>query len=274
MKSVKPVELFLTLGLVAAVGACSAPTEGGEGDESSSSSVEQVETTSHDHGNSHSEVGEGGEGGEGMSSGDMDVDYVTSLSLMLGHLMVAEELIAAGEYELSEPHIGHPVEELYGDVEDQLGDRSVEDFKATLNSAHDLVKTSPEAPELEVQLEASIKAIDQAIAAVGEEKLQSAEFNLAVINHLLQVAGQEYAAAIADNQFVEIVEYQDSRGFVMHSAMLYEQIADQLSPETNKAMETAFAELKTAWPSVMPPEAPVKTPQEVFGYILAIEAQS
>jgi len=270
MKTVKPVELFLTLGLVATVGACAAPNpEGGEGGESAEiAPVEQVETPS------TSEGGEGGEGGEGESSGDMDVDYATSLSLMLGHLMVAEELVAAGKYELSEPHIGHPVEELYGDVEGQLGDRGVEDFKATLNSAHDLIKTSPEAPELEVQLEESIKAIDQAIAAVGEEKLQSVEFNLALINGLLQVAGQEYAAAIADNKFVEIIEYQDSRGFVMHSAMLYEQIADQLSPDANEAIAAAFDELKTAWPSVMPPDAPVKTPQEVFGYIVAIEAQS
>ncbi len=269
MKSVKPVELFLTLGLAVSLGACgtSVPDNGGEGGENAAT-TETVEHNSADHG------GEGGEGGEGASSGNPDEDYATTLSLMLGHLMVAEELIAAGEYEQAEPHIGHPVEELYGAIEGQLGDRGVTDFKDVLNSAHDLIKTAPESPELQTQLDASVEAIDTALAALGEAALQSPEFVLGVINNLLQVAGEEYAAAIANNQIVEAVEYQDSRGFVLHSEMLYDQVADQLAPETREAIATAMADLKTAWPTVEPPQAPVKTPQEVLSRIVEIEAAS
>jgi len=39
---------------------------------------------------------------------------------MKGHLIVAKELMAQGNYKQAEPHIGHPVEELYADVEGEL----------------------------------------------------------------------------------------------------------------------------------------------------------
>ncbi len=69
-----------------------------------------------------------------------DKEYLTSLGLMKGHLMVAQQLIAEGKYEQAEPHIGHPVEELYGDIEPQLSKRNVTDFKTTLNQLHDSIK--------------------------------------------------------------------------------------------------------------------------------------
>lgn len=287
MKTVKPVELFLTLGLVATLGACGTSTpEGGEGASTETATPTETvmtEQSTHSEGGeggegaeqpTHSEGGEGGEGGEGTTSGDDAVDYATSLSLMLGHLMVAEELIAAGQAEQAEPHIGHPVEELYGDVEEGITEFGATDFKGTLNSLHDLIKTAPEAPEVKTQFTEAVASIDAAIAVLGEEKLDSPEFVFQVINGLLKVAGEEYAAAIANNQIVEAIEYQDSRGFVLHSEMLYKDIADQLTPEQNEAIATAFTNLKTAWPSVEPPATPVKTPQEVLGYIVEIEAQS
>ncbi|MEB3225703.1 MAG: hypothetical protein VKJ86_07850 [Synechococcus sp.] len=269
MRAIKPVELFLTLGLAASLGACgtSMPNSGGEGGENAATTETMM-----DH--NMDQGGEGGEGGEGSSSGNLDEDYGTTLSLMLGHLMIAKELIAAGEYSQAEPHVGHPVEELYGAIEGQLGDRNVADFKDVLNSAHDLIKTAPESPELETQLDASIQAIDEALAALGNETLQSSDFVLGMMNNLLQVAGEEYAAAIANDQIVETVEYQDSRGFVLHSEMLFEQIADQLSPDAQAEITKAMTELKTAWPTVIPPTTPVKTPQEVLGLIVEIEAAS
>jgi len=44
------------------------------------------------------EGGEGGEGGESASTGNTNVDYMTTLGLMKGHLMVAEELMAQKNY--------------------------------------------------------------------------------------------------------------------------------------------------------------------------------
>lgn len=287
MKTVKPVELFLSLGLVATLGACGAPTpEGGEGSPEATTPTETVQPESSspseggeaattkpmDHG---SEGGEGGEGGEsGTAATDADADYMNTLSLMLGHMMIAKDLMAAGDYTAAEPHLGHPAEELYGSIEGQLGDRGVADFKDKLNAAHDLIKTAPKSPELETAVKEAITAIDEAINVLGADKLQSPEFVLATVNHMLKIAGEEYTAAIADGKIVEAVEYQDSRGFVLHSEMLYMQIADQLPAEQRAKLDQSFADLKAAWPSAKAPETPVKTPQEVLGLIVEIEANS
>lgn len=277
VKRLKPVELFLTLGLAATIGACASPSNqagaGGEaGDEvvstPASTQVAPVQT---------SEGGEGGEGGESASTGNANVDYMTTLGLMKGHLMVAEELIAQKKYEQAEPHIGHPVEELYGTVESELAQRNVPQFKSTLNELHSLSKSAPAKPETTTAFKASEQSIDQAIAAIPASERQSPEFVMDVINQMLKTAGEEYTAAIANNKFVELVEYQDSRGFVMYAEDLYQNIAQQMSqerPDNHKKITASLAELKTAWPSVNSPATPVKTPSEVNGLISTIELQS
>ncbi|MGB7445279.1 MAG: hypothetical protein WA919_29760 [Coleofasciculaceae cyanobacterium] len=206
-----------------------------------------------------------------------DVSYMTALGLMKGHLMVAKELLNEGKPEEAEPHIGHPVEEIYGDIEGQLEQRNVEEFKPTLNKLNDTVKSAPKAPELTPQYQEAMQEIDGAIAALPEEQRQSPEFLLQVVNQMLNVAGEEYEAAIADGKFVEILEYQDSRGFVLYSEELYRNISSQMSEEhaeASQAIESSLTELKTAWPSVNPPETPIKSPEEVSGLVATIKENS
>ena len=52
---------------------------------------------------------------------DKDTDYMVKLGLMKGHLYVAKELLDLKKPKDAEPHIGHPVEEIYTDVADQIG---------------------------------------------------------------------------------------------------------------------------------------------------------
>ena len=199
---------------------------------------------------------------------------MTVLGLMKGHMIAAEELIAVGNYEQAEPHISHPVEELYGDIEPVLAERGVEDFKPTLNQLQDLAKTAPESPEMQAAFDESLSSIDEAIAVIPEEQRNSPEFVLDVMVEILKNAATEYEAAIANNQFVEAVEYQDSRGFVLYADNLYQTIAEQKSsedPEAHQTVTQSLAELKTAWPSIEPPAAPVKEPSEVYGLVSQIE---
>lgn len=90
-----------------------------------------------------------------------DADYMVSLGLMKGHLIVAKELLDQGKPDQAGPHVGHPVEEIYADVESELSARKVPEFKTTLNQLHELVKSAPKDPKLATQYEAAIKAIDQ-----------------------------------------------------------------------------------------------------------------
>lgn len=206
-----------------------------------------------------------------------DVDYMTKLGLMKGHLLVAKELLDQNQPKQAEPHIGHPVEEIYVDVEEQLNERKVKEFKTTLVSLQDLVKSNPKNPKLKTDFTTSVQAVDGAIATLPEAQRSKPGFVLQVINGLLDAANSEYGAAIANGKIAAAIEYQDSRGFVVYANDLYKSIASQVaqtSPEANKAIEASFADLVKVWPAAIPPATPVKTPEDVTKLIKTIEQNS
>jgi hypothetical protein len=210
-----------------------------------------------------------------------DVDYMTKLGLMKGHLIVAKELLDQNQPKQAEPHIGHPVEEIYVDVEDQLNERKVKEFKTTLVKFQDVIKYSiksnPKAAKIEADFGSSMQAIDGAIAALPETQRSKTGFVLQVINELLDSANSEYGAAIANGKISAPIEYQDSRGFVIYANELYKGISSQMSkdfPEAHKGIETSMTELVKVWPSAIPPAASVKTPDDVTKLVKTIEQNS
>ena len=279
---IKTIELFLALGFATAVGTQAVSVDAHDADEMFTGSGADSLLIAHTQAQAQAQGGEGGEGaeeggegGEGaVSTGDSDVDYMTVLGLMKGHLNAAQELIALKNYEEAEPHIAHPVNELYGDIETVLPEKGVKDFKPTLTQLHDLIQSAPDSPEVETLLTESQTSIDNAIAAIPEEQLKSPEFVIDAMIGMLKNAATEYEAAIIDNKFVEVVEYQDSKGFVDYAAELYKTVAEQKSqadPEGHQTITDSLAELKTAWPSIEPPAAPIKKPSEVSGLVTQIE---
>jgi Helix-hairpin-helix motif len=201
-----------------------------------------------------------------------DLDYMVKLGLMKGHLYVAKELLDLGVAKQAEPHIGHPVEEIYVDVEDQLKERGVKEFKAGLINLQALVKAgAQDKAKVDAEFSQSMTAIDGAIASLPEAQRKTPKFVLQVVNGLLETAKSEYAAAIADGKIKETVEYQDSRGFVNYASEIYGTIATQVPPEAGKQISTTMTELQTVWPSPIPPAIPVKTPAEVIELIKRLE---
>ena len=209
---------------------------------------------------------------------DSDVDYMTKLGLMKGHLLVARELLDQQKPDQAEPHIGHPVEEIYADVESQLQARNVKEFKSTLVKLHDEVKAgAKDTSQVQADFAQVEQALNAAMQAVPADKSQSPQFVLQVIDGLLDTANAEYAAAIASDKIAEAIEYQDSRGFVLYAQDLYKQVADDLektAPQAQQTISKSLDELATAWPSAIPPEKPAKTPDEVSQLIQTIEQET
>lgn len=207
-----------------------------------------------------------------------DVDYMTKLGLMKGHLYVAKELLDLQKPDQAEPHIGHPVEEIYADVEDQLNERKVAAFKDPLIALQDEVKAGAKnASKVTSGYDASIKSIDAAIKALPESQRQTPAFVLQVINGLLDTANSEYGAAIANNKIAQVIEYQDSRGFVLYANELFKSIAPVLlktQPDAHKAISDKLADLTTTWAAVTPPATPVKTSDQVSALIKDIEGNT
>jgi Helix-hairpin-helix motif len=202
-----------------------------------------------------------------------DLDYMVKLGLMKGHMMVAKELLDLGKPNQAEPHIGHPVEEIYADVEEQLNERKVKEFKSVLISLQDLVKAgAKDKAKIEADFKASVMAIDGAIAVLPDSQRSNPKFVLQVINGLLDTANSEYGAAISDGKIREAIEYQDSRGFVIYAGELYGKIAAKVKPESNSKITADMKTLASAWPSALPPSTPVKTTAAVTQLIKGIEA--
>lgn len=209
-----------------------------------------------------------------LSGEAKDVDYMTKLGLMKGHLLVAKELLEQNQPKQAEPHIGHPVEEIYVDVEEQLNERKVKEFKTNLVSLTNLVKSNPKDAKIKTNFTTSMANVDGAIAALPAEQRSKPEFVLQVINGLLDSANAEYGAAVASGKISAPIEYQDSRGFVIYSHELYKTISSpmqQAHPEAHKAIDTTLTELLKVWPAAIPPAQAVKTPDDVTKLVKTIE---
>jgi hypothetical protein len=210
-----------------------------------------------------------------LTGAEKDADYMVKLGLMKGHLFVAKELLDLKKPKDAEPHIGHPVEEIYTDVADQLTERKVKEFKTTLIALEDLVKAgAKDNSKVATNFKESMQSIDLAIAALPDAQRKNPNFVLQVINGLLDTANSEYGAAITDGKIKAAIEYQDSRGFITYVNMLYKGIAPSMAkdhPEDHQAITETLKQLTTAWPAAIPPAAPVKTPVEVGKLIKSIE---
>ena len=207
-----------------------------------------------------------------------DVDYMTKLGLMKGHMLVAGELLALNLPEQAEPHLGHPVEEIYVDLQEQLPERKVAEFSDVLTKVQDLVKSKPNDPQVKAAYDKAMGAIDKAIAALSETQRKNPAFTLQVINEMLDTAAAEYTAAISDGKISAAIEYQDSRGFVQYAKnTLLKGVEPQLAQKSATAasqLNTEMTQLYKAWPEAVPPKAPVVSVDKVVAQVKSIEQAS
>lgn len=207
-----------------------------------------------------------------------DVDYMTKLGLMKGHMIVAGELLALGKPEQAVPHLEHPVEEIYVDLAEQFTERQVPEFKETLTQVQELVKSKPKDPQVKPKFDAAMAAIDRAITALPEKQRQSVNFGLQVVNGLLETATSEYGAAITDGKVKAAIEYQDSRGFVAYAQdTVFAGLGDKLkqtNPKAHEQINIHLTELRKAWPEPIPPATPVLTVDQVAAKVKQIEMDS
>ena len=204
-----------------------------------------------------------------------DVDYLHKLALMKGHMLVAGELLALNQPAQAEPHLGHPVEEIYVDLAEQLHERQVPEFKDELTKVQDLVRSKPNDPRIKAAYQEAMTAIDKAITALPETQRNTPNFGLKVINNVLDTASSEYTAAIANGKVKEAIEYQDSRGFVSYAQdTLYQGIAAQMNPKyaaVHQKLTAMMTALRKAWPTPVPPAAPTLTVEQVVSQVKLIE---
>ena len=181
------------------------------------------------------------------------------LAQMQGHLLVAQELLVQQQFSAAEPHVGHPVDELYGALEPALQRRGISPFLPVLESLRQLVRLNPNSPETALKLAKAQQAIAEAAQAMTGEAPPQAPLILAVVRQLGETATEEYAAAVAGDQVVEVIEYQDARGFLLEAKRLLERAIAGKPAATKELMasQLTVAAMLKAFPTVMPPKKAV-----------------
>ena len=236
----KALELFLSLSM--STGAVLAPF----------SPALAAPTENHGHSTS---LGEGGEGGEGERTIDSELDLLVVLEQMRGHLLIAEELLASNDPSGAEPHVGHPVDELYGAVESPLQERQIPSFKSQLEDLRQQVRLNPEPALVKAKLATARQGIQQAERALAPAPLSSPQA-IAVARALAAVAASEYTAAEAGGQIVETIEYQDARGFLLAASAVIQAALAQPNAERSTLIQaqTTLQAMLQALPSATPPQ--------------------
>jgi hypothetical protein len=218
--------------------------------------------------------GEGGESGEGGGAGlDPRIKFLRDMSLVRGHLLVGDELIKINRWEDALPHFHHPIEELYASIGPRLKVQGIRQFDTALKALAQTVQAKNANAYA-----AALKVVEQrmADADVGMRKFETPRIaaRMKTVIATLQSAAAEYGEAIENGKFTKPVEYQDSRGFVMFAAKLFETLAPEIEKKdkaTVAAVRTALEDLKTAWPSPLPPESPIKDHAAVLAVIAKVE---
>lgn len=199
-----------------------------------------------------------------------DADFALRLALIEGHLMVARELIAAGQSENSLPHFGHPVRELYSDMLPVIVRRGGEQFDRDLISLEGLVGRDGDSPAFRTAFAATLAKVRAARDLVPAEKWADDSFILGIVADATNVAAQEYRNAVVAGRIDSLIEYHDTRGFIFY---LGDMLAARESsdPRLTRAAELV-AELRPYVDQLNPPNPPRGTPEQFEAKVAEIRA--
>ncbi|MEB3193767.1 MAG: hypothetical protein VKO19_01415 [Cyanobacteriota bacterium] len=194
---------------------------------------------------------------QGGDGGDRDAQLV--LAQMQGHLLVAKELLQLQNAKAAEPHVGHPVNELYGALAPALQRKGVSPFLPTLEALEQQVRLNPGTPEASLKLARAQQAIAEAAKRMNGGLSLSGPSLFSVVRELGKEAAEEYAAAIAGDQVVEVIEYQDARGFLLEAQRLLEGAITRIPADAAAltARQRTVAAMLKAFPTVLPPRTAV-----------------
>ena len=173
--------------------------------------------------------GEGGESG-GAVAGDDRIAYLLDLALVEGHMQVGVALYKAGDAEAAKPHMKHPKDELYADLEKRFAEMKVGGFAEELDAVAKAVESGAAAADVDALMAKLLKEIAELRggALTGAEAAQT-------VTLLVRHATEDYAKGVKDGKVVAAIEYQDAWGFVQAAKQLLASLSKQERDEIGRA---------------------------------------
>lgn len=154
------------------------------------------------------------------STGQVDADFGLRLALLEGHMMVGRELIEAGQTDNALPHFGHPVRELYGDLQPVIAARGGQQFNGELVRTESLAALNGNSAAFRQSFDAAMIKVAAARATIPPATWNSDAYALHLASDIATTASQEYRNALVGGRIGSLVEYHDARGFMFYAAAM------------------------------------------------------
>lgn len=221
--------------------------------------------------------GEGGEGGEaGYTNEDPDQVFTVNLLLTKGHLHIAQEMAALGQWDHAAAHAQHPAAETYDRISPELKRRGAAPFESELDALvmHILENknNNNNVKPIDQTYTPVIEKINAALATIEASKRHSPLFTITSAVALLKQASAEYEIGVKQGKIVNLQEYQDANGFIW--------IADEMIAGLDKSLPGVteiiadLAKLKAGWAPKAGMDSMVTPEPEILSAISRIELKA
>ncbi len=204
-------------------------------------------------------------------SAEDHAELLFKLGLLQGHLMVARELIEAGQPRLALPHFGHPVRELYDDISGDLTRRGLTQFDGELIALEALATGKPRDKATMAKYDQVMAIVAAVRATVPSGLLDNERFMLGVLGEVATVAAEDYSQSIESGRIEKPVEYHDSHGYLLYASNELSRLEarpDLRGSARLKLARAKLAEMQAIVGALLPPARPV---QSVAAYRAVVE---
>ncbi|MCW3475981.1 hypothetical protein [Limobrevibacterium gyesilva] len=201
-------------------------------------------------------------------------DFLFRLGMLEGHLIIGHDLLRAGQPALALPHFGHPVRELYDDLEPFIAANRIPPFEAQLIQLEAAVAKAPASPETEVLFQAMIATVHKARLTTPAALRDSIPEMIRICSDTVDAAAGEYGQALNRGRIDSMVEYHDSRGYLSYVAQELDRLQARAADPAGQGLLTKFRGVlaKAQW--IVVPLLPGSTPRASVAQYRAVAAQA
>lgn len=177
-----------------------------------------------------------------------DVRFAANIEFIKGHLTQAAANKQAGDVELAIAHSGHPIEEVFSLIEEELAEHDEAlnaQLKSSLTALGNQANTLS-ASDFQSKVTEINEMLDKAYTSVIEQAERSdPKFNAMVVITLLETAENEYEEGVEGGKIVETIEYQDSTAFIARAEAVFNSFKAQVPTHEAEETEEFFEQLNS-----------------------------
>lgn len=177
-----------------------------------------------------------------------NVKFAANIEFIKGHLAQAMANKQAGSVELAIAHSGHPIEEVFSLIEEELAEHDEAlstQLKSSLTALGNQANTLS-ASDFQSKVAEINEMLDKAYTSVIEQEERSdPKFNALVVITLLETAENEYEEGVEAGEIVEMIEYQDSTAFIARAEAVFDSFKAQVPSHEAEETEEFFEQLNS-----------------------------